>query len=76
MSLQDPDNLVYLPNHTGLHPYGYHKWVHDNLLDALQGKQKMEEKQRALKERLEKIRQWLLENHDKLNTGPYPGLLR
>jgi hypothetical protein len=50
--------------------------VHDNLLDALQGKQTMEEKQRALKERLEKIRQWLLENHDKLNSGEYPGLLR
>jgi hypothetical protein len=67
MSLQDPDNLVYLPNHTGPHPPDYHEWVYINLLDALQGKQTMEEKQRALKERLEKIKQWLLENHDKLN---------
>jgi hypothetical protein len=49
--------------------------MYKNLLDALQGKETMEEKQRALKERLERIRQWLLENPDKLNTGPYPGLL-
>ncbi|MFA0760386.1 MAG: hypothetical protein HZLCBSQH_000480 [Candidatus Fervidibacterota bacterium] len=53
----------------------YHEWVKQNLLDALQGKQAMEEKQRALKERLEKIRQWLLENPDKLNSGKYLGLL-
>lgn len=76
MSLQDPDNLVYLPNHTGPHPPNYHEWVYNNLLDALQGRQTMAEKQHALKERLEKIRQWLLENPDKLNSGEYPGLLR
>jgi hypothetical protein len=65
-----------LPNHTGPHPPNYHEWVYNNLLDALQGRQTMAEKQHALKERLEKIRQWLLENPDKLNSGEYPGLLR
>jgi hypothetical protein len=69
MDLDDPANIVDLPDHEGPHPQSYHQWVYNRLSNAIKGIDGQSKIYNALKSELQNIGGELLKNPSLLH-GP------